>query len=58
MLEDIKSNLQALRGLADDLVPGEVTEATARDIRILSQMIVVLTEGLAAVIEELERLAS
>jgi len=58
MLEDVRANLQALRLLADDLAPGEVTEVTAREIRILAQMIVVLTEGLGGVIDELERLSS
>ena len=58
MLEDVRVNLQALRVIADDLAPGEATEATARDIRILAQMIVVLTEGLTAVIDELERVTT
>ena len=56
MLEDIRANLGALRTLARDLSPGEVEEATAREIRVLAQMVLVLTEGLAAVIDELERL--
>jgi len=56
MLEDIRAHLRALRTLAHDLSPGEVEEVTAREIRLLSQMVVVLTEGLSAVIDELERL--
>jgi hypothetical protein len=33
-----------------------VTEVTAQQIRLLGQMIVILTEGLTAVIDELEQL--
>jgi len=58
MLEDVRVNLEALRVLADELAPGEITEITAREIRIVGQMIVVLTEGLSAVIDELELLES
>jgi hypothetical protein len=56
MLEDVKANLHALRTLAHDLSPGEVEEVTAREIRLLAQMVLVLTEGMDAVIEELEQL--